>query len=199
MQDKDKVIDAILRLVEELGETPSQRRYKELCKDGARPDLPGWKRVKRLFGGWNDMLREANLLIKREMSKMDDRRILKIIEAFVIEHGRVPTESDYANRIVGVDIETVYAHFGSLTAALAELGLRSNYGRGADFMTIYVELRRMAEKLGRVPTREEFEASYGFVVYRKNRSWPNIVESAGLKHVRKYARDAKTGRFVKKS
>jgi hypothetical protein len=182
MDEKSVIIAAVITVVEKLGYVPSVREYKKL------KDVPSWKKIKRLFGGWNDMLREADLPIKREMPRLDDGKVLDAILDFANKHDRVPTFADFREHLVGVDSETVIAHFGSLTNALDALGLECEYGQGTNFEQIEENLRELAHKLGRTPTREEFEEAYDFTVYREHLTWTEIVKQAGLKPTRNCSR-----------
>jgi hypothetical protein len=180
MDEQSKVIDGVLKLVEELGYVPTTREYKALEHEGK----PSFKAIKRLFGSWNDMLKEAGLPIKREMPKLSEEAVLAAISSFVAQYRRPPTLADYRDKLVGVDAETVIARFGSINKALEELELRSRYGQGADYEEIKTHLRQLATELGRTPTRNEFEERYKITVYRGVHSWVELVKAAGLSPVR---------------
>lgn len=186
MTEKDQMTEEFLKLVRKLGHVPTTREYKDLKKESL--DGPAFKAIKRVFGSWNGMLEEAGLPIHRRVdwSKVSDKKVLRCILVFTAEYGRPPTIADFDKRLVGIDYETLTSRFGNLPNALAKLNLKIKYGEGANYARIVEELKVLAAKLGRTPTRDEFESVYGVTVYRGVYSWSDIVKMAGLRPTRRY-------------
>jgi len=110
---KSEVIDAIQRLADELGESPTNDEM------AARGDCSP-ETARRLFGSWNDALRAAGLP-PRLRSEIPTDELLAAIDDLADQLGRVPRWAD--NRREGEFSVTTYRNrFGSWKRALAAAG-----------------------------------------------------------------------------
>lgn len=104
------------------------------------------------------------------------------------ELGETPSAPDMNERGRFSDV-TYHKKFGSWNAALKDAGLELNQGYSIGEDRLLDELRRLAEELGKTPSRNE-AAKYGTFSYGTYvnyfGSWNESLKKAGLKAIKEY-------------
>ncbi|MFC5368305.1 homing endonuclease associated repeat-containing protein [Salinirubrum litoreum] len=174
--DAETLLDALIELAEELGETPTRTQMNEFGRYSHAPYY-------RVFGSWNDALRAAGLTTNHEN---DVAR-----EALVAELRRLDDELDRLPRFDDMEEYGEYSgytylrRFGSWSEAKEAAGLAGERrtSRRITESELVDALLELAEVLGRAPTQVEMNELGEFSqrpYYRVWGSWADALEAAGL-------------------
>lgn len=173
--DKDRVLDDVRRVAEELGHAPSRNEY---AAHGTFSEI--LPRIK--FGSWSEARNAAgvdggptqNIYIPKEKIEPALRELADIL-------GRAPSQrefdnwSEYSHR-------TVVQRYGSWNAAMETIGEEPNQ-ENVTVESLLQELQRLHNELGRVPSQSDMReyGEYGVTTYHRTLgTWTNAVEMAGL-------------------
>jgi len=173
--DKQDVVDDLKRVAEELGRTPSQNEMDEFGKFGKSTYC-------RVFGAWNEIIREAGLeLNQRRGIKREE--LLNEIEETHKELGRVPKQSDLKSNSGKFSVNVYRRVFGSWNNALREARLDVNAEYDLDNEKLLDEIHRLADELGETPRYDDMSSRgrYSSTLYeRRFGSWNNALREAEL-------------------
>jgi hypothetical protein len=172
------LIEKLQELAARLGRSPTQA---EATVD---PDIPSRTTYVKRFGSWTAALRAAGLPVDPHSVGYDRETLLEMLREQVAELGRVPVGRELS--ALGLPSHVTYAkHFGSWTAALAELGLEpkagnTRYGRD-ELLEI---LRDLDRALGHPPSQAELteqkDLPHPSTYKYRFGSWNKALEAAGL-------------------
>jgi hypothetical protein len=177
-QTRDYLIERLQALAACLGHTPLQREVD------ADEDSPCRVTYVRRFGSWRAALEAAGLPPNRSSVPYDREMLLEALQQLADQLGRAPTKAEMDQQ--GLACAETYAnHFGSRTAALAEIWLEPQGGYLYERHELLNVLREVAAELGRPPTQAELWEREGLprtsmYKYRFG-SWSRALEAAGLK------------------
>jgi hypothetical protein len=147
-QMRDYLIERLQALAARLGRTPFQREVD------ADADSPCRVTYVRRFGSWHAALKAAGLPPNRPAAPYDRERLLEALRQLADRLGRAPTKAEVDRQ--GVACAVTYAnHFGSWTAALAEIGLQPKGSKLYEREELLSVLRDLAEELGHPPFQAE--------------------------------------------
>ena len=137
----------------------------------------------RRFGSWHAALEVAGLPPNRSSVPYDREMLLDALRQLADRLGRAPTKAEVGQQGMA-RAETYANHFGSWTAALAEIGLEPQGGQLYERDELLSVLRELAEELGRPPTQAELwerERLPRPTTYRyRFGSWNRALEAAGF-------------------
>jgi len=113
---------------------------------------------------------------------MSKEEIIKTIRECAEKLGRSPSLPEL-RRLGGVTETRITQHFGNMTNALEESGLKAA-GPGFEVRVpaLLLDWARVARKLGKLPTKEEYEKEGQYSAtpfYRNFKRWKKIAESFG--------------------
>lgn len=130
---------------------------------------------KRIFGSWNNALREAGLV---PYSNKNDQELLEELKRVSKELGKVPTVTECHQ--IKLNVSRYQKRFGSWNKALELAGLPVKNSRRRGITTEqYVDLlKEYTTKLGRVPSSKEIQE--GRAIINRFGSWNKALEAAGL-------------------
>jgi hypothetical protein len=177
-QTRDHLIERLQALAERLGHTPLQREVD------ADADSPCRVTYVRRFGSWHAVLEAAGLPPNRPPVPYDREMLLEALRQLADRLGRAPTKAEVDQQ--GAACAKTYAnHFGSWTAALAEIGLQPRGSRLYERDELLSALRDLAEELGHLPSQAELWEREGLprpTTYKyRFGSWNQALGAAGLK------------------
>jgi len=144
---KEQVVAELKRVAKQLGRTPMKYEFTTLSFISERP-------VCRMFGTWNKALKAVGLKLNRYRG-FTKEQVLTEIKGLAKRLGRTPTQDDF-NKRAPVSTNTVEKLFGTWNKALTTAGLTLNQFKGFTKQQIITELKRVAKKLGRTPTYDDF-------------------------------------------
>jgi hypothetical protein len=175
---QQQLIEKLQEMAARLGRSPTQ---VEATKD---PDIPCHTTYVKRFGSWTAALRAAGLPVDPHSVGYDRETLLEMLRGLVAELGRTPVGRELAE--LGLPWDATYAkHFGSWTAALAELGLEPKAGNTRYERNELLDvLRDLDRELGHPPSQAELREREGLphpstYKYRFG-SWNKALEAAGL-------------------
>jgi len=132
------------------------------------PKYPSCTAYQRVFGSWNNAIREAGLQPRQKGGGIfySDEELLKTLIQFFEEKGRLPVEEDFVNNPKYPSHQTYYRRFGSWGNALKILGL------DLDSMIRYgiVENSNQKGRLGELFVLESFDQIGAIDLSGKNRT-----------------------------
>lgn len=133
------------------------------------------------FGSWNEALEDAELVTNRERN-VSQERLLKHLRDLSHEIDRTPRRRDMDS--CGDYASNTYANrFGTWNSALEEAGLAMNKKHAIPKEDLLAELHRLADVIGRTPTRDEMatQGKYHFKPYMNTfGSWTEAIREVGL-------------------
>jgi hypothetical protein len=147
-------------------------QYRALSKEVGRPAWvshiqraaangqgPGYHIYKRVFGGLTETRRLAGLL-RGAAQRYTRQELMDQLKALALELGRAPTADDVrraAARGEMAGLKTFRVYFGGHNKALKEAGLDVNKPTGFSRGGLILDLRQLAEKLGRRPSHTDVD------------------------------------------
>lgn len=187
---KDECISMLQSFAKELKKSPTQA---EVHKNRSLPSLALYRRH---FGNFTEALKAAGLAVN-QIQEVSDDDLLEQLRLLQKELGHPPSQREVADasRRGKCSCEPVFRkHFGSLTEGIKLIGSNPSKHVGLGKVELCSQLRKLHERLGRVPTVEDLcEASakdemagYG-AYYRRFKSWRNALKAAGIKNDLKVA------------
>ena len=115
------MIEKLHELTARLGRSPTQ------VEATTAPDIPSHVTYVKRFGSWTAALRAAGLPVDPHSVGYDRKTLLEMLRELVAELGRAPVGRELPE--LGLPCDATYAkHFGSWSAALAEIGLEPKVG-----------------------------------------------------------------------
>ena len=181
----EELLDEICRLATELGHTP---RQTEMNSHGAFDSKVYYTR----FGGWGESLKQAGFEPLHRTNLSSEDLIAELVQ-LAEELGRTPHAEDMDSR--GKFNHRNYIRcFGTWNAALRSAGLELNRRYDHTSQELVSELQRLADELGRIPTKDDMN-SYGAFSTRpyitQFGGWNTSLEAAGFEP--KYRTDIPDG------
>jgi hypothetical protein len=169
------------QLIERLQEMAARLGWSPTSVEAtADPDVPSHTTYVKRFGSWTAALRAAGLPVVG----YDRETLLEMLRELVAKLGRTPVCRELSQ--LGLPWAQTYAnHFGSWTAALAELGLEPKVGNTRyERDELLAVLRDLDRELGHAPSQAELRKREGLphpstYKYRFG-SWNKALEAAGL-------------------
>jgi hypothetical protein len=193
--DETTLLAAYRAWVAETGSRPVKRDWApqhEQAKKWHR-DYPRWpsaNEVRTVFGQWGAMVEAAGddrrWRRQPEPTRWTPEEILGALRRRSQELGRCPRSEDLGGAGDVPSVATVRKRFGSLSAALAELGLRpEGWRRGRDGYTedeLLAALRGSRDEFGRPPRSIELEGRHPgrSAIIRRFGSWGAALRAAGV-------------------
>lgn len=174
---REELLVAIHELAEEIGKTPTQIEMNDLGQFSHRPYYREWE-------SWADALRAAGFDPNHE-NNYNEERLLDALRNLAHELGYAPTRHQMDKQ--GEFWSDPYIRaFGSWTAAWEAASLKHRNERiagRASEEALLAEVKRVAEQVGRAPTREDVHehsqwSHQPFV--RAFGSWSAALEAAGF-------------------
>ncbi|WP_369333273.1 homing endonuclease associated repeat-containing protein [Haloferax sp. Atlit-4N] len=171
---KEESLDAIRKLAEKKGRTPTST---EMDEEGECSTTP----IRKHFRCWTSAVEAAGLKpnVRKSVTKNSIRgEILRLAG----ETNGTPTTREM-RRDGNVSVRTVRNHFGSWNEALRSTGLDPNLQLDASRGDVVKAIRQLAENLGRTPSSMEMDASGEFstaVAQRLFGSWNRALRAAGF-------------------
>lgn len=164
---RQELIDQLKSLAKKLGRTPTAR---DVMEASIRRETAGVKTFRMYFGAHNTALREAGLVISKP-SGFSRGHLISDLQKLAKQLGRRPSQTDVdrTSQAGSCACAATYTHyFGSFVEALKAARLHRMAGRisgpndnlrqGKYTQTdIKNRLRRLGEKLGRVPTFDDVQ------------------------------------------
>lgn len=172
---KQTLIEDLQELSEELGRTARARDMDERGKHSA-------SMYQRRFGSWSAAKEAAELPPSEIQKRISDEELLSELQRVADNLGRTPKLSDldeYGKYSRG----PYQVRFGSWNEALEAANLDLNRPTDIPKSDLIAELTRLADELGRTPTREDMTTSgkYGASTCQRTfGSWTAAIEVAGL-------------------
>ncbi|WP_337653229.1 homing endonuclease associated repeat-containing protein [Halomontanus rarus] len=177
---ESELIEELERLHTELGRTPTIEDMNDHGKYSQRP-------YSGHFGSWTDALKSAGLTPNREINiPVDD--LLAELKHLSERIGKVPSASDMGSE-GNFSTYPYLDRFGSWRGALEEAGFSedeippAHIGNGAGRDELIDEIRSIAEKLQKIPTREDMNEHGKFTggpYTRRFGGWNNARKEAGV-------------------
>lgn len=176
---RDELLERICDLASELGRSPTIRE----CDNAST--MPSAATYQYRFGSWSEALTTAGLAPRTNTAQIPREELLDSLRTLAAELGHPPTmnECDAAEETAGA--RTYQNRFGSWTDALraADIELRDT-PRGSSRENLLMDLKQLAEILGRSPSRSECDAHSGMrdsATYCKwFGSWEEALHEANL-------------------
>jgi len=170
----EELLAELKRLGSELGRTPT-------AVDMESKGEFGHATYQNSFDSWNDAIREANLT-ENVRSDIPRSELIDEIHSLRNRLDRTPKkrEMDQQGQF---DSTTYMAEFGTWNEALREAGLDPIRRSDIPEPELLSEIERLADNLGRPPTRNEMEeqgAFSGSVYARRFGTWTDALLEAGL-------------------
>jgi hypothetical protein len=193
--DETTVLAAYRDWVAETGSRPVKRDWAPQHERATKwhRDYPRWpsaNEVGTVFGGWGAMVEAAGDDRRWRVAPLPSRwardEILEALRRRSQELGRCPRSDDLGGAGDVPSVATVRKRFGSLSAALGELGLRPEGWRrgrhGYSDDELIGALRARSEQLGRAPTSAEFEGEHPgrLTIIRRFGGWGAALRAAGI-------------------
>lgn len=139
------LLDDLEEVVEELGYPPVKAEYSE------HGEYSG-DTLSRRFGGWDQAM--AELGIEYTNGELHPAKIITDIRSVAEDLGRAPTGQEYDEHGKHAS-QTAQNRFGEWNEAVRQAGLKPV--KGADDEVILMDLVEVADKLGAVPTPDEYD------------------------------------------
>lgn len=139
---------------------------------------------KRIFGSWNNALREAGLVPNYNKT---DQELLEELKRVSKELGKVPTVTECQQ--IKLNVSRYQKRFGSWNKALELAGLPVRNARRCGITTEqYVDLlKNYTNKLGRVPSSKEIQEARAII--NRFGSWNKALKAAGLQQEVTYTKE----------
>lgn len=171
--DREKLLNDIKRVEQELGRTPTARDYDE---DGKYSTST----VSQLFGKWNLAIDAAGYDINKEL-KINREKLLNDINRVGKEVEGTPTVRDYIEH-GEYSHETMRRVFGGWNDALNAAGWEVNNEANIDREKLLNDVNRVGQELKRTPTVQEYK-EYGEYSHETMRQqfggWNDALNTAG--------------------
>lgn len=174
---RDALLTELHRVAEKLGQTPSVLLMQEHGKFG-RDAYEG------MFGSWSAAL-EAAELDPAPQYEHRNSELIEEMQRLADELGRQPRRNEM-REFGGYTTCVYYQRFGSWNDALRECGFEPYEIHKIDRETLLEELLRLADDLGRTPSRNLMreKGKFDSKPYRRAfGSWNNALEEAGLEPI----------------
>lgn len=173
--DNELILEDIVRVAEKLERTPSRLEYREHGVFSAK--LPEDR-----FGSWTVARERAgleggptkNTHIPKEEIEPQLRELADIL-------GRAPSQREF-DEWSDISYWTVIQRYESWNAAMEVIGEEPNQ-EDAEVESLILELQRLHEELGRVPSQHDMNehGEYGTTTCQRNLgSWSNAIKMAKL-------------------
>ena len=178
---KDKLLDELRRLADELGHTPSQHHMAEYGKYSKKGYL-------RVFGSWPEAVKAAGFEPLGPLSGENhprwtpDEKLIEEIQRIADILGRTPRRDDL-NDHSDYCRSTFFKRFGGWNNALKAAGFGPTHHLDIADGELLDELHRLSDKLERVPHASDMAESgrFSVAVYRSHfGSWNDALETAGM-------------------
>jgi ubiquinone/menaquinone biosynthesis C-methylase UbiE len=144
---KEQVISELQRVAKKLGYTPTRGDFIKHASVSVQPII-------RLFVSWNTALKAAGMK-PNNVKDIPKEQVISELKRVAKKLGRTPTHEDF-NKHASVCAATAERLFDTWNKALVAANLKVNLVRGITKEQVLAELKRVAKKLGRTPTQEDF-------------------------------------------
>lgn len=175
----EELISQVRMLAEELGRPPSERQFY------TDPRIKKSRAVEYRYGTWNKFLEAAGLETNTSHGKkqeFSDEELISQIQTMAKELGRTPTIPEYSKSPKTACSFTAIRRFGSWSKFLKLAGLKAH---GYSDEELLVQVRMLAEELGKPPTQLDFSddprTASAMTAVNRFGSWNKFLEKAGLK------------------
>jgi hypothetical protein len=177
---EEELISSLTEVADELGETPSVNQMRE--HGDWSPNT-----YQKIFGSWNDALREAGLELNREKSgNATKEKLIADLQRVSKKIGKTPNYTEY-DEYGEWTAGTCSRNFGSWENALAEANLKKEKVTKEQLLE---DLKEFAEDMDTTPTSIEME-KYGpwprYKYYRAFGTWPDTLRKVGMRPSQKSA------------
>jgi preprotein translocase subunit Sss1 len=170
----EQILAEIRRVARKLNKTPTVGSFQSQ----ATIDV---KTVQNRYGTWNNALKKAGFTPTREYST--DEQILAEIRQVAKILGRTPTQEMF-NQHASISAQAAGNHFGgSWNKALKRACLKPVMRKDVTDKDVLREIRHVAKKLGKTPTKREFRQHAnicGSCVANHFGTWNGGLRKAGL-------------------
>jgi len=155
---KQDLIDELLRLADELGQSPTGDDMGEVGRYSLIP-------YKNAFGTWNNAKREVGLAVTEPPKPLSDDELLDELRRLASELGTTPTAGQMNRHEETPHVCTYQQRFGYWDEAVKAAGLDPNVrggtasSRGHSEGELIAKLQQFAETMGRegAPTARELD------------------------------------------
>lgn len=178
----EELIEQARMLYRELGRSPTAAEFNHDKRTASTTAA-----VNR-FGGWNDFMRKAGLKHRCGRPKKYTRNdLIRQARMLTEETGTAPTMNSFNEHPETASSKTVIQLFGSWSNFIKVSGLRNrrkNSSRRYTDDELIAQVQMLAKKLGRSPTRKEFEKypnfASGGTIAKRYGAWNDFLKAAGL-------------------
>lgn len=157
MPSKEELIELLQQQTAELGRRPRRREFQY------------GQYAKNQFGSWEVFLRRAGL--SSSVKGYSKEELITFLQQEAEKLGRTPRRIDFRYKEIN-------EKFGSWKAFVESAGLKPSNQRGPSNQELFSYVQKQANKLGRLPRRNEFQ--YERLVKDRFDSWKDFLERAGL-------------------
>jgi hypothetical protein len=149
------MIEKLQEMTVRLGRSPTR------ADATADPDIPSHTTYVKRFGSWTAALRVAGLPVDPHSVGYDRETLLEMLRELVARLGRTPVSRELPG--LGLPCHNTFAkHFGSWSAALAEIGLEPKVGNTRyEREELLDVLRDLDRELGHAPSQAELREREG--------------------------------------
>ena len=186
---EDDIIKSIKELANELGRPPTSA---EMCEYGTLTK----SHVRRVFGSWNEGLKEAGYETHIDLY-ITKKEVIDQIQDMYDDLGRTPTINDLEDADC-FSLPVVIRHFGTWNNALREAGVEINEKHEHTKEHVLSAIRELADDLGRTPTATDMR-ELGSVSIKSAQNhfgtWNNALREAGLEINRVYKKTGEPTRI----
>lgn len=188
---KEELIDEIQRIAKRLNKSPTRREIDALSAQGLTASSVTYI---RLFGSFNEALRQAGLASNKDTVEIkSDEVLLYELKDLADTLGKTPTKKDINEFTQSggaiASVATYIRRFGSFNNALIKAGLlpTREVPTSKNDEELLAELRLLAAQLGKIPTKRDIDnfgkannASGSSTYIRRFGSYSNALHLAGL-------------------